>query len=68
MDRRCKMKKFLLVFVSLFILIPSVEAKTLGELKKELENFELEQKEAEYNRQLTQIMQVWRMLIKKYLR
>ena len=48
------MKKFLLVFVSLFILIPNVEAKTLGELKKELENFELEQKEAEYNRQLTQ--------------
>ena len=48
------MKKFLLVFVSLFILIPNIEAKTLGELKKELENFELEQKEAEYNRQLTQ--------------
>lgn len=30
------MKKFLLVFVSLFILIPNVEAKTLGELKKSL--------------------------------
>lgn len=47
------MKKFLL-FLILFLIIPSVHAKTLGELKKELENFEMEQKEAEYNREKTQ--------------
>lgn len=49
------MKKFLVLILSIFILIPNVvEAKTLGELKKELEKFELEQREAEYNKKLTE--------------
>lgn len=49
------MKKFLLIIMSLLIILPNVvEAKTLGELKKELEAFELEQKQNEYNKQITQ--------------